>query len=142
MPTVSKGTVLQIDVAGSLAAVSEVLSIDVSGAKSETFDATTLSQSGSGMQRLATGFSTPPDVSAELFWVPTNAGHQAMTDEILTPTTAAASQLDGKIIYADTGVTELPFKIAGIEVGQKIVKDDGVKANVTFTLNGQPTWPT
>ena len=142
MPVVSKGTVLQMDVAGSLAAVAEVLSVEVSGAKSETFDATTLSQAASGMARHATGFSTPPDVSAELFWLPTNAGHQAITDEITTPTTVVANQLDGKIIYADTGATEMPFKIAGVEVGVTVAKDDGVKGNVTFTLNGQPTWPT
>lgn len=142
MPTVSKGTVLQMDVAGSLAAVAEVIGIEISGAKSETFDGSTLSQTPSGMQRNATGYSTPPDISAELFWLPTNAGHQAITDEITTPTVVVANQLDGKVIYADSGATELPFKIAGIELGQTIAKDDGVKANVTFTLNGQPTWPT
>lgn len=142
MPIVSKGTVLQMDVAGSLAAVAEVISVEISGAKSETFDGTTLSQAASGMVRQANGYSTPPDVSAELFWLPTNAGHQAITDEITTPTIVVANQLDGKIIYADSGSTELPFKIAGVEVGQTIAKDDGVKANVTFTLNGQPTWTT
>lgn len=142
MAIVSKGTVLQVDLAGSLTAVSEVLGLTISGAKSETFDATTLSQAASGMVRQATGYSTPPTIAAELFWTPTNAGHQSFTDEITTPTTVLANQLDGKIIYADTGVTELPFKIAGVEVGQTIAKDDGVKANVTFELNGQPTWPT
>ncbi len=142
MPIVSKGTVFQMDVAGSLAAIAEVTNIDISGAKSETFDGTTLSQSASGMKRLANGFSTPPDVGLELFWLPTNTGHQAITDEITTPTIVEANQLDAKIIYADTGATELPFKIAGVEVGQTFAKDDGVKASVGFTLNGQPTWPT
>ena len=142
MPVVSKGTVLQMDVAGSLAAVAEVLSIEVSGGKSETFDSTILTQNTSGMARQATGFSTPPDISAELFWLPTNAGHQAITDEITTPTTVVANQLDGKVIYADTGATEMPFKIAGVEVGITVAKDDGVKGNVTFTLNGNPTYPT
>lgn len=141
MPVVSKGTVLQMDVAGSLAAIAEVLSIEVSGGKSETFDSTTLTQNTSGMARQATGFSTPPDISAELFWLPTNAGHQAITDEITTPTTVVANQLDGKVIYSD-GATEMPFKIAGVEVGITVAKDDGVKGNVTFTLNGNPTYPT
>jgi hypothetical protein len=142
MTVVSKGTVLQMDVAGSLAAVAEVLSIEVSGAKSETFDATVLNQNTSGMARHATGFSTPPDVSLEYFYLPANAGHQAMTDEITTPTTVVANQLDGKVIYADTAATEMPFKIAGIEVGVTVAKDDGLKGSATFTLNGQPTWPT
>lgn len=142
MAIVSKGTVFKMDVAASLTAVAEVLGVEVSGAKSETFDATTLSQSASGMVRQATGYSTPPDVSIDLFWVPTNAGHQAITDEITTPTTIVANQLDGSITFADTGATELPFKIAGVEAGITIAKDDGVKANVKYTLNGQPTWPT
>lgn len=140
MPIISKGTVLQMDVAASLAAIAEVLSISLSGAKSQTFDYTNLSQAASGEARLATGFTTPPDIAAELFWVPTNSGHQAITDELTTPTTVAANQLDGKIIYSDA--TELPFKIAGIEVGQTWAMNDGVKANVGFTLNGNPTWPT
>jgi hypothetical protein len=140
MTIISKGTVLQQDVAGSLAAIAEVLSISISGAKSETFEYTNLSQSASGQARLATGFTTPPDIAMELFWLPTNSGHQSITDELTTPTTVAANQLDGKIIYSDA--TELPFKIAGIEVGQTFQMNDGVKANVGYTLNGNPTWPT
>lgn len=140
MPIISKGTVLQMDVAASLAAIAEVLSISLSGAKNQTFDYTNLSQSASGEARLASGFTTPPDIAAELFWVPTNSGHQAITDHLTTPITVAANQLDGKIIYSDA--TELPFKIAGIEVGQTWAMNDGVKANVGFTLNGNPTWPT
>ena len=140
MPIVSKGTVFQMDVAGSLAAISEVLSIDLKGGKSNTFDYTNLSQSGSGEARLATGFTTPPDVNIQMFWLPTNSGHQAMTDELTTPNTTAAGQLDAKIIFSDT--TEIPFKIAGIEVGLTWAMNDGVKGDVGFTLNGNPTWPT
>lgn len=142
MAITSKGTILKMDVAASLVAIAEVLSVDVSGSKSETFDSTTLSQSASGMARQATGYTTPPDVGAELFWIPTNAGHQAITDELTAPTTVVANQLDGEIVFADTGATALPFKIAGIDHGITIAKDDGVKAKVTFTLNGNPTWPT
>lgn len=138
----SKGTIFKVDQGGSLTAVAEVTGIEISGAKSETFEASTLTQSGSGMVRQATGFSTPPDISLEMFWVPTNTGHQALTDEIVTPTTVIADQLDGSVIFADTGATALPFKIAGIEVGQTFAKDNGVTGSVKFTLNGQPTWPT
>lgn len=140
MPIISKGTVFQMDVAGSLAAISEVLSVQIAGAKSLVFEYTNLSQSGSGQTRLSTGFTTPPDITIEMFWLPTNSGHQAITDEITTPNTTAAGQLDGKVIYSDA--TELPFKIAGVEVAQTTQMLDGVKATVGFTLNGQPTWPT
>ena len=142
MPTVSKGTVFAMDVAGSLATVAEVLSINVSGAKSETFETHYINQSTSGKTKLATGFSDPPTIQAQLFWLPANAGHQAITDEITTPTIVAANQLDGKITFADTGATELPYKIAGIEVGLQFAMNDGVKADVTFETSGQPTWPT
>ena len=142
MPIVSKGTALQMDVAGSLATIAEVISIEISGAKSQTYDYPTINQSASGIPRLANGYSDPPDVSCELWWMPTNAGHQALTDEITTPSVTAAGQLDGNIIYADTGATAVPFKIAGIEVGQTSAQAEGVKASVTFTLSGQPTWTT
>ena len=142
MALASKGTILKMDVAASLTAIAEVTGIELSGAKSNTFDATLLSQSAAGEVRQATGFTTPPDVSVDLFWVPTNAGHQAITDELTTPTVAVADQLDGSITYPDSAPTALPFKIAGVEVGQTFAKDDGVKGSVKFTLNGNPTWPT
>lgn len=142
MPTVSKGTVLQMDVATILTAISEVISIDIGESGSETYDASVLAQTNAGKVALATGFSEVGEISAELFWLPTNAGHQAITDEITTPTTAAASLLDAKVIYADSGSTELPFKVGGIKMGQTIAMNDGVKATVTIQPYELPTYPT
>ena len=142
MPVVSKGSILSVDVATVLTAVAEVLSINVSGAKSETFETHYINQSAAGKTKLATGFADPPTVQAQLFYIPTNTGHQALTDEITTPTIVAANQLDGQITFADSGPSTLPFKIAGIEFGLQLAMNDGVKADVTFEVSGQPTWPT
>jgi len=89
MPTISKGSVLKIDVATVLTAVSEVISID----------------------------HEPGNVNAELFLLPANAGHQQITDHLTTPSTTAATQLDGSITFADSASTAWPFKIAGFSLG-------------------------
>ena len=141
MPTISKGSVLKIDVATVLTAVSEVLSIDHDGAESENFKYTTLA-SGVGHLYLATGYSEPGNVNAEIFWLPTNGGHQQITDSLLAPATTAATQLDGEITFADTSSTTMPFKIAGFSLGISIAMDDGVKSSVGMKLSGLPTYAT
>ena len=142
MPTISKGSVLKIDVATVLTAVSEVISIDHDGAENETFKYSTLDQSGAGHLYLGNGYSEPGNVNTELFWLPANAGHQQVTDSLTTPATTAANQLDGEITFADSGSTTMPFKIAGFSFGVSIAMDDGVKSSVGMKLTGLPTYAT
>ncbi len=142
MPTISKGSVLKIDVATVLTAVSEVISIDHDGAENETFKFTTLDTSGSGHTYLSSGYTEPGNVNTELFFLPANAGHQQVTDHLTTPSTTAATQLDGSITFADTASTSMPFKIAGFSFGVSIAMDDGVKASVGMKLSGLPTYAT
>lgn len=142
MPTIGKGSVLSMDVATVLTAVAEVETIDHSGAESETFKYSNLSTTGAGHEYLATGFSEGGSVEAGLFFLPANAGHQAITDEITTPTTVVANQLDGQVTFADSASTTMPFKIAGVGIGVSITGDGGTKANVSFKCNGLPTYAT
>ena len=142
MPTISKGSILKIDVATVLTALSEVMSIDHDGAESETFKYSTLDQSGAGHLYLGNGFSEGGNVNTELFFLPTNSGHQQITDSLTAPATTAATQLDGEITFADTGSTTMPFKIAGFSLGVSISMDDGVKASVGMKLTGLPTYAT
>lgn len=142
MPTIGKGSVLSMDLATVLTAVAEVISVDHSGAASETFKYSNLGTTGAGHEYLATGFSEGGSIETELFYLPADAGHQAITDEITTPTTVVANQLDGQITFADTGATTMPFKIAGIEFGVSVSMDDGVKSSVSFKTNGLPTYAT
>ena len=142
MPTIGKGSIFSMDVATVLTAIAEVETIDYSGAESETFKYSNLSTTGAGHEYLATGFSEGGSVETGLFFLPANSGHQAITDEITTPTTVVADQLDGQVTFADTASTTMPFKIAGIGFGFSISGDGGTKSQVTFKTNGLPTYAT
>jgi len=132
----SKGTKLQHTVSASLVDIAQILSIEHSGSGSETFESTTL-DGGVYKTFAPTGYSNPGQVSMELFFDPALVGHQAITDLIASP---AANAM--KIIYADTGATNQSFTSAGVEFGATVAMDDGLKASVTYTVTGDPGWPT
>lgn len=130
-----KGTKLQHTVSATLVDIAQILSIEHSGSGSETFDSTTL-DGGVYKTFAPTGYSNPGQVSAEIFYDPALAGHQAVTDLIATPATNAM-----KIIYADTAATNQAFTSAGVEFGATVAMDDGLKASITYTVTGDPGWP-
>ena len=131
-----KGTKLQQTVSAALVDIAQLLSIEHSGSGSDTFESTTLD--GSAYKTFApTGYSNPGEVSAELFYDPALAGHQAITDLIATPATNAM-----KIIYADTAATNQSFTSAGVQFGVTVAMDDGLKGSITYTVTGDPGWPT
>jgi hypothetical protein len=131
-----KGTKIQHTVSASLVDIAQVLSIEHSGSGSITFDSTTL-DGGTYKTAAPTGYSNSGTVSAEIFYDPALAGHQAITDLIATPATNAM-----KMIYADTATTNQAFTSAGVEFGTTVAMEDGLKANVTYTVTGDPGWPT
>jgi hypothetical protein len=130
-----KGTKLQHTVSASLVDIAQILSIEHSGSGSETFESTTL-DGGVYKTFAPTGYSNPGQVSAEIFYDPALAGHQAVTDLIATPATNAM-----RIIYADTAATNQAFTSAGVEFGATVAMDDGLKASITYTVTGDPGWP-
>lgn len=142
MPDIGKGSVYSLDVATVLTAIAEPTHISITGAKSRTMTYTNLAQSGSGDQKVANGFADNPDIVVDLFFDPADANMQAITDEILTPTTVVANQLDAQITFADAAATTLPFKVAGIGIDLDVDMEDGLTATVTHETNGQPTWAT
>ena len=130
-----KGTKLQHTVSAALVDIAQLLSIEHSGSGSDTFESTTLD--GSAYKTFApTGYSNPGEVAAELFYDPALAGHQSITDLIATPTTNAM-----KIIYADTAATNQSFTSAGVQFGVTVAMDDGLKGSITYTVTGDPGWP-
>lgn len=131
-----KGTVLQHTVSASLAAIAQVTSIEVSGAESETWDSSAL-DTGVYKTYDQTGYSEPGEVSAELFYDPALAGHQAITDLMDAPADNAM-----KIIYADSGVSEQPFTSAGVAFGVTVAMDNGLVGSVTYKIDGAPGWKT
>jgi len=131
-----KGTKLQHTVSASLVDIAQLLSIEHSGSGSETFESTTL-DGGVYKTFAPTGYSNPGTVSAEIFYDPALSGHQAITDLIATPATNAM-----KAIYADTAATNQSFTSAGVEFGVTVAMEDGLKAAMTYTVTGDPGWPT
>lgn len=131
-----KGTKLQQTVSASLVDIAQALSLEHSGSGSETFESTTL-DGGTFKTFAQTGYSNPGTVSAEIFYDPALAGHQAITDLVTTPADNAM-----KIIYADTAATNQPFTSAGVEFGVTVAMADGLKASITYTVDGDPGWPT
>ena len=130
-----KGTVLKQTISMSLTAVAQVISIDHSGAESETFDATTLDTSGAGKEYKATGYSEGGSVDFEIFMDPALSGHQAITDEITTP-----SELDWEVTFADS--TAAGFTVAGTGYGWTVDMNDGLKASISLKLDQLLTYPT
>lgn len=132
----NKGARLQHTVSAALADIAQLTGFEISGSKSNTFDSTIL-EGGVYKTKAQTGYSDPGTVTAELFYDPALAGHQAITDLIATPADNAM-----KIIYADTGASEQSFTSAGTEFGATIAMDNGLKGNVTYEIDGDPGWKT
>ena len=131
---IGKGTIIQHTISASLTAIAQVLSIELSGSKSQTFDSTALDSGVFGSRDL-TGYSVPGTVALELFYDAALAGHQFITDNITTPAKNAM-----QITYANS--TTQAFSQCGVEFGVSIVMDDGVKASVTYEIDGSPGWST
>lgn len=132
----NKGARLQHTVSAALADIAQLTGFQHQGSKSNTFDSTIL-EGGVFKTKAQTGYSDPGTVSADLFYDPALAGHQAITDNITTPADNAM-----KIIYADSGATQQSFTSAGVEFGVTVAIDDGLKGSVTYEVDGDPGWPT
>lgn len=131
-----KGTKLQHTVSMSLTDIAQLTSIEVSGAESETWDSTCLDSSVYKTYD-QTGYAEPGEVTAELFYDPALAGHQAITDLMDAPADNAM-----KIIYADTGASEQSFTAAGVGFGVTVAMDNGLVGSVTYKIDGAPGWKT
>lgn len=133
----SKGTVLQQEISMSFTAVAQLTDISYSGGQSETYDATTLDTSGAGKEYSQTGYTEGGEVSIGGFYDPALAGHQAMTDLLTTP-----ADQNWKVIFADSGTTEMPYTSAGVSWDFTAEMSDGLKFTSTHKVDGLPTYPT
>lgn len=128
-----KGTKLQQDLASVYTDVAQVISFEHSGCESETFDATSL-DSGVFKEYAQTGYSEPGTVSGELFYDPALAGHQNLTDLIVTP-----ADENWKVIFADSGASVMgPFVGAGFAFGFAVDMGDGLKGSFSIQVDGNP----
>jgi hypothetical protein len=129
-----KGTIFKSTISAMLTATAQVNSISTSGFASETYEGTSL-DSAVGKEMPLTGYATPGTCDIELFFDPSLAGHQFYTDSITVPVTVVHN-----ILYTDAKVTA--FTSSGMEFGHTVAMDDGIKATISMTITGLPTFPT
>ena len=129
-----KGTQFRSTISAMMTTVAQVNSIGTSGFASETYDGTSL-DSTVGKEFPLTGYATGGTVDVELFFDPSLAGHQFYTDSITVPVTIIHN-----ILYTDARITA--FTSSGMEWGVTVAMDDGIKATLSMTVTGLPTWPT
>lgn len=131
-----KGTIIKHTISAALTAIAQVTEMEISGSGSTTWESTAL-DTGVFKTFEQTGYSNPGTFSLGLFFDPALAGHQFITDTITTPQDNAM-----QITYADQANTTQDFTSAGVEFGVVVAMDDGLRGSATYTIDGDPDWPT
>lgn len=133
---ICKGTILKQDIASTLTAVAQIETIGMSGAAGETTESRTL-DGGAAITHTATGYYEPGNANFDIQYDPALAGHQAITDALVTP-----AETDWQITYADTGSTTHDFSSAGIGFDITVDPTNLLKASVNLKLTGDNGFPT
>lgn len=134
---VCKGTVLELTIVATPTAIPNLISLDHSGAESEFFDSTALDTSAAYRTSANTGYSKPGTLSAELFYDPGSATHQAITDLITTPAASVWA-----LTFADSGTTTQDLTVSGVKFGSTVAMDDGLKGSIELQLSATPDFAT
>lgn len=134
-----KGTIYKHTITAALTALAQVISIRFSGAESEVYDSTALDSDVYHTYEV-TGYAMPGQVDLELFWDPALAGHKALLLRMGSGTTLPVTNAH-QVTYADSGSTTQDYTVCSTAFGHNVVMNDGVKANVTFKITGDPGFP-
>lgn len=126
-----KGTIIKQTISATLTAVAQITEFNHDGAASETWDATTIDTSGAGKEYSQTGYSEGGNFNFSIFYDPSLAGHQAITDLVTTPAACVWN-----IVFTDTGPSTCAFTSAGVSFGFTGQMSDGLKADVGLKLTG------
>jgi len=132
-----KGTVIKQTISTTLTAVAQILDFNHSGAETETFESSTLDTSGAGKEYAQTGWTEGGSMDFTLFFDPALAGHQAIMDDVTTPT-----ERNWSIEFADAATTTATFDVAGVGFGWSGSLNDGLKADVSLKLDQLVNYPT
>jgi len=132
----TKGTALNQEIASVLTAVAQLVSITLPECESETTECDTLDNTDAGIPYMPTGRSEGGSASADLFYDPALAGHQALLSIITTPAITGWS-----ITFADTATSTWTFDGAGLSFGGTAAQGEGLKGSVSIKLDGLPTFP-
>lgn len=134
----SKGVILKQTIASTLTAVAQCTSMGFTGAESGTFDSTTLDNADAFKTYALTGYTEPGSFEFELFFDVGLAGHQALTDLLTTP-----ANCDWQVTHTNSGTTTQDFTGTGMTFdGPTYDMEDGVKANLSIKITGDPGYAT
>lgn len=134
---ITKGSIIQQTITTTLTDVAQVIEFSHSGAETQVFDGTTMDTTGAGREKHPTGLAEPGTFDFSCFLDPALAGHQAITDDITTPVERVWA-----IKFADAATTTATFNVAGTSFGFTGALDDGLKADVSLTLDQLMNYPT
>lgn len=133
----SKGAQLQLSISASLTTIAQVRRFTGPDAEVQTYDATAL-DSAVGREKKVTGFVNSGMVTWSLWFDPTAATHQALTDLITTPTDASG----WKIIFPDGSSTAWTFNGVLKKVTPVVELDQGLVCDCQMEVDGIVTYPT
>jgi hypothetical protein len=132
-----KGTVIHQEIANTMVAIAQVISLDLPEGESETYESDTLDNTSPGIPYDPTGRVEGGSAKLEIFFDPSLAGHQALTDLLRSP-----AKRDFEIVFADDATTTWAFTAAGIKFGGAVALKEGLKGTVELKLDGTVDYPT
>ncbi len=137
----SKGTVLNLGIAGLSSPIGQMLSIDLPQMEVETFEADTLDNINDGIPYKASGRIEGGSVGGELFLDPTVSqtaivGFLTSGADNIDP---AATANTASVVLGD-GSTTCTFNTAGMSYGGTVALNEAVKGNFSAKLDGIPVW--
>lgn len=133
----SKGTLLKAEIASVFTTIAQVIDLNGPDAEVQTFPSNTLDQAGAGIGKEPTGFTDGGTISGNLFFDPTAATHQILTDDLTTP-----AKRNFKVVWSDGSSTEWPFSGITKRFTPSASLTDGLKAAFSVEVNGIVTYPT
>jgi len=129
----SKGTSLLMSILAVYTAVPNLKSLSVTGEKSTTFDSTVL-DGVVHMTRDPTGYTSAPDISADVFYDPDDAVHTAFIALLSAPVAT-----NFKVTYADTTPHSDIYSGTGFGFDKTASPGDGLSGTMSIETSGTPT---
>lgn len=131
-----KGTLLELDVAGTYTPVVQIVSLSFSGASNRTFESTTLDQASAYATHAWTGYNEPGEVQYECFYDPSLTIHKKVNDVYKTGGTG-----NWRVKFTDSGNTVQSFTSCGLTLGNDAKMADGLRQTVRIAITGDPGYP-
>lgn len=131
----SKGTKLQHSISAVLTDIAQVIGIEGPDPEVETFNANHLGVTTAGIPKKPTGNTDGGTLTFDLFFDPALAGHQDLTDQLVTP-----ASTNWALVFADT--TDWPFAGVFKKLSPAVDLADGLKASCEIEVDGLVDYPT